>query len=46
MKVKPISDFHLLGTQEKIQKGKTYEAERAINQPDWIKKGEYEIVEK
>jgi hypothetical protein len=57
MKIKPAGDFRLLGTDEKIQKGKIYKAERATNQPDWIKKekifvgnillekGEYEIVE-
>ena len=57
MKIKPASDFRLLGTDEKIQKGKIYDAEWATNQPNWIKerkifvgnillvKGEYEIVD-
>ena len=56
MKIKPNSDFSLLGTGLKIKKGNIYNALPATNQPEWrekgkifveeilLEKGEYEIV--
>ena len=56
MKVKPIMDYVLLGTNEKLDKNKVYDAEIAWNQPGYKKnglifvngvllvKGEYKII--
>jgi hypothetical protein len=57
MKIKPLLDFELLGTNIKLDKNKTYKATKATNQPKCDKLGlvfckgillnhtEYKIVE-
>ena len=39
MKVKPNLDYELLGTGIKLDHTRVYEAEWAINQPDWVWRG-------
>lgn len=39
MKIKPTENWKLLGTSIKLSKDKTYNATRAVNQPDYIARG-------
>lgn len=39
MKVKPLNDFKLLGTEIRLSKNKIYEAIHATNQPNWESQG-------
>ena len=38
MKVSPKDNYHMLGTSITLDSSKVYNAEHAINQPDWEKR--------
>ena len=39
MRVQPLNDFRMLGTQIRVSKDKVYDAIHATNQPDWEERG-------
>jgi hypothetical protein len=39
MRVRPLGNYELLGTEIKLDKTKVYDAVLATNQPDWEAKG-------
>jgi hypothetical protein len=39
MRVRPLENYELLGTEIKLDKTKVYNAVPATNQPDWKAKG-------
>jgi hypothetical protein len=45
MKVKPKENYHLLGTDIRLNKDKTYPATWATNQPDWQRDGKIFVNE-
>ena len=45
MKVRPKENYHLLGTDVRLDKSKTYPATWATNQPDWEKDGKIFVNE-
>ena len=44
MRVQPLNDFRMLGTQIHVSKDKVYDAINATNQPNWKERGLIFIV--
>ena len=44
MRVQPLNDFRMLGTQIHVSKDKVYDAIHATNQPNWKERGLIFIV--